>query len=200
VLAYVFWHRPRERAEAAEYEDALIAFQRSLARNRPVGNLGAAVYRVASIPWLADGGSASSEGGYEDWYLLEDFAALGVLGEAAVGRGHRTSHDGAAARMGAGAAGLYALAEGRPGADSLAAALRGVWVDRPTGGRQPEPVELLGDGLTPGRSSLWRRALALGPAPELCVLADEEPSGVAAARLPAGWRAQTIGREAIWHG
>ena len=203
MLAYLFWHRPLDGAAAEDYEQALLAFHRSLAHAPPVGLCGSACFRVGELPWLARA-AADSVGGYEDWYVVEDYAALGVLNEAAAGRGHRTSHDRAARRFGAGSGGLYGLVEGeRPpgrGAGGLGEASLAVWVARPPGSRFPALGELLGDGMDPGRSSLWRRQLVLSPAPEFCLLASETPAGVAATRLPEGWTAQTLDREALFNG
>ncbi len=204
MLAYVFWHRPGADADPGGYEHDAVAFHRSLARTPPAGLRGSWAFRVPDLPWL--GGA-----GYEDWYLLADFTALGVLNEAAVGRGHRTAHDRVAHRYAAGAGALYALIEGSacaggdPGEPSPA-----TWVSRPAGERERPLGELLGDGLDPERGSLWRRALVLGPAPEYCVItcdgesgsrpAPEPASGVAETRLPPGWSAQTLPREVIYEG
>ena len=38
----------------------------------------------------------------------------------------------------------------------------------------------------------------LGPAPEFCLLAGESPSGVGAERLPSGWVANVLERDALW--
>ncbi len=193
MLAYVFWHSPRDGADVEQYEQALIGFHRSLARELPVGTRGSATFAVRDLPWLA-------AAGYEDWYLLEDYAALGVLGEAAVGRGHRTPHDRAARNYGFGAGAVYALIEGRQQADVLGCASIAVWVQRALGAEHRGLEELLGDGIDPGHASLWRRQLVLGPAPELCVLADEEPQGVAGTRLPDGWSSLSVRRKLLWHG
>jgi hypothetical protein len=206
VLAYVFWHQPREQAAVGAYEDALVSFHRSLARSLPVGTRASASFRVAELPWLvtsafaAEGSAPAVEGGYEDWYLVDDFAALGVLNEAAVGRGHQTTHDEVAHRFGAGAGGLYGLIEGEPCADALGGATTAVWVARPAGSERRGLGEMLGDGMEPARASLWRRQLVFGPAPEFCLLAEEAPAGVAAARLPAGWSATVLDREVLWSG
>ena len=204
MLAYIFWHRPRSGSDAGEYEQAQLAFHRSLAHSRPVGLCGTALMRVPELPWPEPAGP-----GYEDWYVLEDFAALGVLGEAAVGRGHRSSHDHAARHFGSGAGGLYGLIEGehqrqggpQPGLGSTHA----TWVGRQPGtpvlsGRGGMIGELFGDGVDPAHASVWRRQFVLGPAPEYCVLADEAPAGVAAGRLPAGWSARTLQREVLFGG
>ena len=111
MLAYVFWHRPRAGTDSAAYERAQLAFHRSLARNPPVGMRASAIFRLVECPWLEPQEGADAAG-YEDWYLLADFTALGVLNEAAVGRGHRSRHDRAASLFGAGAGGLYGLIEG----------------------------------------------------------------------------------------
>jgi hypothetical protein len=211
MLAYVFWHRPRDGAAVEDYEQAEIAFHRSLARSRPAGMRGSAVFRIAELPWLAPPQlpRATSEGqrqggaaGYEDWYLVEDYTALGILNEAAVGHGHRTVHDELARRFGAGAGGLYGLVEGElaPGLESLGAASLAIWVARTPGTERLGLGELLGDGMDPDRASLWRRHLVFGPAPEFCLLTHESPAGAAPTRLPAGWTARTLTREAIWHG
>jgi hypothetical protein len=199
MLAYVFWHRPLENDAREDYEQALIAFHRSLAHRPPVGTLASAAFRVAEAP-LPPGPEGDGGASYEDWYLVEDFAALGVLNEAAVGRGHQTSHDDVARRFGAGAGGLYALIEGEACRASLGEAVLAVWIARPPGSTRRALGELLGDGIDPAHASLWRRQLVLGPAPEFCVLASEVPAGVTPARLPESWSAVTSARELLTHG
>jgi hypothetical protein len=214
VLAYVFWHRPREGTAADAYEHAQLAFHRSLARERPMGMRCSASFKLDEVPWAVDRADTEALGsgqpGYEDWYLLDDFAALGVLNEAAVGRGHRSTHDEAARRFGGGAGGLYALVEGcRSDTGELATPLGeanvAIWVARPAGAPRAELGELLGDGMDPRHASLWRRQLVFGPAPEFCLLVREEsvldePAGVAPTRLPDGWSAMVVKREVLWHG
>jgi hypothetical protein len=191
LLAYVLWHRPADGIEQEAYERAGEGFHRSLRHVPPAGFCGSAIYRVDEHEWL-DGGA-----GYEDWYLVDDFGALGVLNEAAVAHGHRTAHDAIAHRFGAGAGGLYGLMEGHA---ELAGAPLGIWISRPPRAAKPALAELLGDGLDPRHSSLWRRSLVFGPAPEYCLLAHEPPAGVAPSRLPQGWRATITTREEIWNG
>ena len=211
MLAYLFWHRPQDPSKIEAYEKAQICFHRSLARTPPVGLRGSAVFRVSELPWLrpaADAGAelpAEARPAYEDWYLVEDYTALGVLNEAAVGRGHRTAHDEVARRFGAGSGGLYGLLEGDRAMIGERASLLGdaplaIWVTRPAGSRRLDLGELLGDGMDPRQASLWRRQLVLGPAPEFCLLARETPPGVAPSRLPAGWTARILDREALWTG
>ena len=208
MLAYVFWHRPLDDSAVEAYERAEIAFHRSLAHARPAGMRGSAAFRVAELPWLApppDAAGLQPQGGaagYEDWYLVEDYTALGILNEAAVAHGHRTVHDELARRFGTGAGGLYGLVEGElaPGLDSIGEASLAIWVARTPGSERRGLGELLGDGMDPDRASLWRRQLVFGPAPEFCLLAHEPPAGAAPTRLPAGWTARTLAREAIWHG
>jgi len=190
MLAYVFWHRPKPEADIEGYEAALSAFHRSLEHGRPAGLEQSASFRVGELPWLPGEG-----GGYEDWYLLEGFASLGVLNEAAVGRGHRTAHDHAAAKTASGTAGLYALQDG-----DIAAWEGGgvaVWVGREPGSAAPALAEMLTDGVAPDPACLWRRQMSLGAAPEFCLHAPHVPAGVAERRLPAGWNAKAIEREAL---
>ena len=194
MLAYVFWHRPRPGVDLDGYEGALVGFHRSLAHSRPAGLEASASFRVAELPWIAGEGA-----GYEDWYLLDGFSSLGVLNEAAVGRGHRTAHDHAARQTGTAAGGLYSLQEGE-----IAAWAQGgvaVWVTRELDSAVAALGDLLADdGTEQGACCLWRRQLALGPAPELCLHAAQAPAGVAGGRLPGGWKARTIGREALSSG
>jgi hypothetical protein len=204
MLAYVFWHRPAGGVHEDEYERTLARFHHSLAQNPPAGFCSSVTLRAPELPWLEeiDPGGAPVAGnrgvGYEDWYLVENWTALGVLEAAAVSRGHAGTHERAAREMGTGAAGVYRQMEG---AGSPAEARLAVWVSRPHGSPDPTIAELLEDGFDPSRSSLWQRSLVLGPAPELCLLsADEEAAaetGVAGSRLPAGWRALAGAREPL---
>jgi hypothetical protein len=193
VLAYVFWHRAAADVHAEEYERALVRFHHSLAENPPAGFCSSLTLRAAELPWLAGEGP-----GYEDWYLLDNWTALGVLEAAAVSRGHAGAHHDAARAMGSGTGAVYRLLEGSSGLGDVHTA---VWVTRPPGADGPQIAELLEDGFDPAGTALFQRCLVLGPAPELCLLSAEpglEPdTGVAATRLPAGWRAQSAAREPL---
>ena len=159
MLAYVFWHRPAEGADPGAYEARLTAFHAALEGHPPEGFAGSAALRVGEAPWLPGGGAA-----YEDWYAVEDWTALGRLGEAAV-RGERAGpHDAVAARAGAGAGAVYRLVSGPP----VLAARRASWLAKP-GGLDRDAFHAKLDG--PGRS-LWMRQLVLGPAPEYAVRSD----------------------------
>jgi len=149
VLAYVFWHRPRDGVGAAEYEARLRAFHDSLED-------ASASFRLHALPF---GGGPP---GYEDWYLIDDWPALGELNRRAVDAAHRPGHDAAAGLTAAGWGGVYELlrgaAEPPPGVR---------WVDKPPG----EPYEDFVAGL--GADTVWRRQLVLGPAPELCAVTPD---------------------------
>ncbi|MEA2153101.1 MAG: hypothetical protein QOI18_1334, partial [Solirubrobacteraceae bacterium] len=96
MLAYLSWHRPAAGVQQAAYEQALQRFHRSLAHRPPSGFRGSAALRLQQLPWLApilgEGKIDESAAAYEDWYLLDDWTAVGVLEEAAVSRGHETAH------------------------------------------------------------------------------------------------------------
>ena len=179
MLAYVFWHRAAVAAADEAYEDACRRFHDGLATNRPGGLIGTACLRAERLPWLGDGGP-----GLEDWYLVEDFAALGVLNEAAVGRGHVSAHERAAGLMGQGTGSIYRLLDG---VGELSPVRVAAWISPARGHDVSLLDDFLADGMERRAASLWRRQLALGPAPELCLLAAETPDGLRSTRLPQGW-------------
>jgi len=172
VLAYVFWHAPAAGADTGAYEQRLGAFHAAL-RADPSPGLGAtAVLGLGSVPWL--GGAP----GYEDWYLVDGFPALGALNEAAVAGARRAPHDAAAAWAGAGVAGVMGHVAGarlpvRPG--------WAAWLAKPAGMPYGEAHAELSEALDGAGAAGWQRQMTLGPATEYCVLA--------AAPLPLPWPA-----------
>jgi hypothetical protein len=213
VLAYIAWHLPAPAVRAAAFEQALERFHRSLAHRPPSGFRGSAAFRAPGLPWLADdagpdpdpvsGGPGADSGDagplccYEDWYLVDGWSAVGVLEEAAVARGHQSSHAAVAAMTGVTKGAIYRLIEGLP---RLERAPLAVWVKRSPGHAPVTLEDLLADGMEGDAAGLWRRCLGLGPAPEYCLLAAEPPAGVSSSRLPAGWRATAVSRELVWSG
>ena len=175
MLAYVFWHRPREDAEPDAYERSELDLHRALSERRPPGLLGSGTVKVPDLPWLAGGG-------YEDWYVVDGYAALGELARAAVDESHVQAHDRAAAMFASGTAGLYAVVGGAGEPEQAVAAGDALWLTRPLGSPCPPLAQLVGEGAAT-EASLWRRELVLGPAPEICVLHRTEvvPS------VPPGW-------------
>jgi len=136
VLAYVFWHRPAPGVDVGDYEARLRAFHESL-------DVVSAAFRLRLLPWRHDDG-------YEDWYLVEDWTALGELNAAAVAAARKGEHDAAARLAGAGWAGIYKLIRGA--------------AEPPAGVHwQPE---------APADGDHWQRQMTLGPAPEFCLVSE----------------------------
>jgi hypothetical protein len=142
VLAYVFWHRPAPGVGAEDYEVRLRAFHDSL-------DVVSAAFRLHLLPWR-------HENGYEDWYLVEDWTALGELNAAAVAAARKGEHDAAARLSGEGWAGVYRLIHGPA---------------EPPAGVHWQP-EAPGDDV-----AHWQRQMTLGPAPEFCLAATEPAAG-----------------------
>lgn len=164
MLAYVFWHVASPAVAVADYEARLGAFHAALRAGAPAGLGRTATVALAGIPWL-DGAA-----GYEDWYLVEDFAALGTLNGAAVSGSIRAPHDAAAAAARAGVAGIMGHVAGpllpaRPG--------WAAWLGKPAGVAYDAFHAELAEALA-GEASAWQRQMTLGPASEYCVLADAE--------------------------
>src|SRR4051812_44462374 len=93
--------------------------------------------------------------GYEDWYLVEDWNALGVPNTPAVDAAHRSEHDAVARDAAHGAGGVFQLQSGE-------LALKDVG-DAQWSARSPDVPD------APDKA-LWQRQLVLGPAPEYCLL------------------------------
>ncbi len=151
MLAYLFWHRPQGGVDAGEYEAAQRDFHARL--ESP-----SACFAVAEPPF--GGGPA-----YEDWYLVDGWAALGELNAAAVDARNRPGHDRAAALAGDGWGGIYALVRG---AATIPDAVR--WLEKPRGRPLDFVLADLGE-----EAVVWQRQLVLGPAPELCLAAAGPP-------------------------
>jgi hypothetical protein len=154
VLAYVFFHRPAADVGPGVYERGLVAFHRSLETS-------SASFRLEALPF-GDGGP-----GYEDWYLVDDWSALGEIGAVALAPRRRREHDAVAARSGQGWGGVWALRSGDPVPPS------GVrWESKPRG--RTDDAFLADEGA----STVWQRQLVLGPAPEFALAAPPSPAGV----------------------
>jgi hypothetical protein len=164
MLAYVFWHTgPGDPA----YEEALSAFHTALADGGPPGFHSSFAYAVDGADWLP-------APLYEDWYLVDGWADLGPLNDAAVDARRRGAHDAVALAARRGAGGVYLLRSGEPEAAGPALWLhKRAWAPR---------AEILA-GLALLGSGVWERQLVLGPAPEFCVVGLTDRGGTAGGTL-----------------
>ncbi|HJY27523.1 MAG TPA: hypothetical protein VJ306_05760 [Pyrinomonadaceae bacterium] len=156
MLAYVFWHWPRPDIERGQYLDHLTAFHRTLAANKPPGFQRSVVFRIHGANWLKTNGEA-----YEEWYLLDDSAAMDPLNDAAVSGVCEEPHNRVAREAADGTGGLYRL---RAGAGDLADAKFATWLSKPTGVSYKDFYARLEPGVT-----LWGRQMTLGPTREFCI-------------------------------
>jgi hypothetical protein len=160
VLAYVFWHWKDPGSDRGDYEKLLGGFHASLASNAPLGYISSSTFAVSGLPWVG-----TNEEAYEDWYLVEDSAALDPLEAGAIDARNHVRHDAVAARVGGGAGGLYGL---RLGTEPRGRARFAQWFAKPKGMSYDALWELLRPhaGET---AAVWCRKMVLGPATELCL-------------------------------
>jgi hypothetical protein len=161
MLAYFFTHWPLEPIPSADYEQALCALQRSLAANPPPGFQQCWALATQYLPWVNRGQAA-----YEDWYLVEDFAALGVLNEAAVSPPHREAHHAVARMAGGGKGGVYALVQGACDPEQIGYAH---WFGKPAGTTYAACLQQLATISSQPGAALWQRQMVLGPGLEFCL-------------------------------
>lgn len=161
MLAYVFWHWPQPQIETGSYVDHMVAFHQTLAANKPDGFRESVVFRISNASWLNTDGEA-----YEEWYLLDDSAAMDRLNEAAVSGVCEEPHNRVAREAADGTGGLYRL---RAGAEDLAQARYAVWLSKPSGVSYKDFYASTEPLTSQPGVALWGRQMTLGPTTEFCI-------------------------------
>ena len=159
MLAYVFWHWPQPGVDTGTYVEHLIAFHQTLAANKPDGFQGSRVFRIRGASWLDTKGDA-----FEDWYLLDDSAALDVINHAAVSGPCEGPHNLVAREAAGGTAGLYRLRAG-----TIDDARYAVWLSKPDGISYTDFYSMLEPVVTVNGAALWGRQMTLGPTTEFVI-------------------------------
>ncbi len=175
TLAYVFWHSPKPELQPHDYEEGLIAFHESLLGRRPSGFRRSATYRAGSVPWLK-----SEVAVYEDWYIVDDFRALGTLNDAAVSGRRKKPHDRVAPMTAVGTAGLYRLRLGMTWFEQH----RDAWWLSKADGWSYEDFDQHMATVLGKAGALWSRLMVLGPTPEFCVHGDGSKITADAVSIP----------------
>jgi hypothetical protein len=186
MLAYVFWHWRRQDVPSDDYERRQQRFHSALRAAPPQGFLGSRSFAIRGASWAASGGEA-----YEDWYLVEDSAALDPLNQAAITAPRQTAHDAAAAGAEGGTAGLYSL---RRGSMSETAPTRAAWFSKPSGMSYDQLFSAIEPLLPSTAGACWCRQMVLGPTPEFCLQSS------APVRLPAPFTPLVLELRPIWSG
>jgi hypothetical protein len=184
MLAYVFWHWPQTSIERGAYEDHLCEFQQTLAANKSSGFQQSVVFRIRGASWLN-----TSDEAYEEWYLLDDSAAMDPLNEAAVSGACEEPHNRVARESADGTGGLYRL---REGVETLDQAKFAIWLSKPAGvSYKTFYADLQSLTSQPG-VALWGRQMTLGPATEFCIHSQTP------IELPPGYSGHTLTLSAIY--
>jgi len=173
MLAYVFWHWPQPGIDPATYVDHLSEFHQTLASHKPAGFQHSVVFRIHDAGWLNTRGEA-----YEEWYLLDDSAAMDRLNEAAVSGACEEPHNRVAREAADGVGGLYRL---RVGDENPAQSRFAVWLSKPAGVSYNDFFAALQPLTSQPGVALWVRQMVLGPTTEFCI---HSPTPV---QLPHGY-------------
>ena len=183
MLAYVFWHWKRAAVSEQNYEARQRAFHEALGAAPPDGFIRSFSAACQGAEWAAGG-----EPAYEDWYLVQDYAALGHLNEAAISGSRAGPHAGAASASAGGTAGIYALRWGEP----LSRPGFAHWFSKPEGLSYAELFDRLEPAAGQARSALWMRQMTLGPAREFCLHTE------GAFLLPQSLASLTLALRPVW--
>ena len=173
MLAYVFWHWPQSHIDVDSYIHHLLEFHQTLAVNKPAGFQESVVFRVRGASWLN-----TNDYAYEEWYLLDDSAAMDRLNDAAVSGVCEEPHNRVAREAADGTGGLYRL---RAGHEELPAAKYALWLSKPTGVSYKDFYTTLHPLTSQEGVGLWGRQMTLGPTTEFCIHSTN------AIELPAGY-------------
>src|SRR5579884_3969164 len=184
MLAYVFWHWPLSAITERDYTEHLIAFHQSLRNHAFPGFYSSHVFQVKNAPW-----AALAQSCYEDWYLVENFAALEMLNKTAVAAANKAPHDQAARLAADGKAGLYQLSTGEANPAQVHIAY---WFAKPAGMTYEAFFSLLRPLVKENRGALWQRQMTFGPTPEFCWWAPAPP------RLPDTFTGMTLPLALAW--
>jgi hypothetical protein len=182
LLAYVFSHWKRAEVTITDYEHRQRAFHTALGQSPSAGFINSFSVGMSNAPW-----TASAEA-YEDWYLVEDFGALGRLNEAAVSNSRAEPHDLAAAVAAGGNAGVYGLRRGT----ALRRPQYAQWFGKPEGVSYRDFFAQLEPVVDRAGGALWMRQMTLGPAREFCLHTSQPAS------LPAGLGALVMPLRPTW--
>ena len=185
MLAYIFWHWPQPAVDNQAYISKLATFHETLNANKPEGFHHSTVFLINGASWLGTQGSA-----FEDWYLLDDSAALDRLNLAAVTGKCEQPHHLVAKDAADGTAGLYRL---RIGPADLSNKRSAVWFSKPADLSYKDFFERI-ESECSEQTSLWQRQMTLGPTTEFCLSNQTEVA------LPFGLVGQNVSIELIWSG
>jgi hypothetical protein len=178
MLAYVFWHWPQSSVDPDAYIEHLVDFHLTLAANKPSGFQRSVVFRIRGASWLNTNDEA-----YEEWYLLDDSAAMDRLNEAAVSGACEEPHNKVAREAADGTGGLYRL---RTGEEDLAQARSALWLSKPDGVSYKDFYNALEPLTSQPGVALWGRQMTLGPATEFCIHSQSS------IQLPPGYSGLTL--------
>jgi hypothetical protein len=166
MLAYVFWHWPQQTVGINQYQSDLIQFHQTLQRNKPLGFQRSVVFAIEGAFWLETGGMA-----YEEWYLLDDSAAMDRINYAAVNGPCEEPHNRVARNAADGVGGLYRL---RLGNEHLEASRTATWFSKPAGVSYRDFDAQMTGLVAENNSALWARTMTLGPTTEFCLHSSSE--------------------------
>ena len=184
MLAYVFWHWPQPQIARSEYLHDLSGFHRTLAANKPPGFRHSVVFSIRGANWLNTTGEV-----FEEWYLLDDSAAMDRLNDAAVSGVCEEPHNKVARTAADGTGGLYRF---RAGYQQLPRAKYATWLSKPNGVSYEDFYDALQPLTSQSGIGLWGRQMTLGPTTEFCI---HSPTPI---QLPGNYNGQTIPLESIW--
>jgi len=179
MLAYVFWHWHGPQIDTNAYQEYLKRFHQTLSEHKPEGFHYSRVLEMEQFPWLE-----RVEETYEDWYIVENSAALDLLDQGAVAGVRLEPHNQVARWTEGGTAGLYRLHFGEAHLSSVRFAYR---FSKPAGMSYAALYDLLLPLEEQKAGSLWVRKMTLGPGPEFCLHSSEDvvlPEVLQALKMP----------------